>query len=135
MSFIRTFKVLIVKWIFDKIDKKILKINKETFNFKLNGYNSFQYAVYNENGEYKFHPDTAQGSLGVRKLSVSLILNEDYEGGEFLFNMGNEKKPHTIPLKKGSMILFPSYLLHAVSPVTKGTRKSLVVWVEGPKFI
>jgi len=127
-----------VKWIFDRIDKKISSVNKEIFNFKLNGYNFFQYAVYNEKGHYKFHPDTLTGELGVRKLSVSLVLNEygvDYDGGEFLFNMGSEEKPHVVPLKKGSMVLFPSYLLHAVSPVTKGTRKSLVVWVEGPKFI
>lgn len=126
-----------IKWIFQKLDKKIMDVNKSAFHYKLNGYNEFQYAVYNQNGQYKFHPDIASGQLGIRKLSASLLLNDfgvDYEGGEFLFNMGNENKPHTIPLKRGSMVLFPSYLLHAVSPVTKGTRKSLVVWVEGPNF-
>ena len=87
---------------------------------------------------YRFHPDTANGEMGVRKLSVSLLLNEqdiDFEGGEFLFNTGNESNPHKIVIERGSMVLFPSYMLHAVSPVTKGVRKSLVVWVEGPNFI
>ena len=127
-----------IKWIFDRLDKKILAVNKDTFKFKLNGYDSFQYGVYPVNGQYKFHPDTMQGRLGFRKLSISLLLNEpgvDFEGGELLFNTGSEDKPEVVDLKKGSMILFPSYLLHAVSPVKKGTRKSLVIWVEGPNFI
>jgi PKHD-type hydroxylase len=129
-----------LKWFFKKLDSAILKINREVFNFKLIGYYNIMYFIYNdfENGQYKFHPDTAEGRLGVRKLSLSLILNEpgtDFEGGDFLFNLGNESKPHKASLKRGSMVLFPSYMLHAVSPVTKGTRKSVVVWVEGPEFV
>ena len=127
-----------INWVFKRLDREIMDVNAATFKFKLNGYRAFQYAVYNQNGHYRFHPDTGNGEMGVRKLSASLLLNEqdiDFEGGEFLFNTGNESNPHKIVIERGSMVLFPSYMLHAVSPVTKGVRKSLVVWVEGPNFI
>jgi PKHD-type hydroxylase len=70
----------------------------------------------------------------VRKLSLSLLLNDDFEGGEFHINQGNEKQPIIVPTKKGRAILFPSFMIHRVTPVTKGIRRSLVVWVLGPKF-
>jgi len=129
-----------VEWIFKKLDTEIIKNNNKHFGFKLNAYDFFQYSVYNdfENGQYRFHMDTTESQSKVRKLSISLILNEqgvDFEGGDFVFNMANENKPCKVELTRGSMILFPSYLLHAVTPVTKGTRKSVVIWVEGPSFV
>mgnify|MGYP003641320843 FL=1 len=60
---------------------------------------------------------------------MSLILNDDYEGGEFETWSSGKKK-----FKKGSMIFFPSWVLHKVNPVTKGTRYSLVVWFLGAPF-
>jgi len=72
-----------------------------------------------------------------RKLSVTVCINEpgtEYEGGEFQINMGNQDKPVTVETKKGRMIIFPSFMIHRVAPVIKGKRKSLVVWVTGPKF-
>jgi PKHD-type hydroxylase len=66
----------------------------------------------------------------MRKLSLVLLLNDEFEGGDFeLLWPGNK-----IPLKKGRVILFPSILMHRVKPVTKGTRKSLVAWMQGPNF-
>jgi len=59
---------------------------------------------------------------------------DEYEGGEFQINNSDEKDAETIPTKKGRMILFPSFMIHRVAPVTKGKRKSVVVWVTGPKF-
>jgi PKHD-type hydroxylase len=57
---------------------------------------------------------------------------EEYEGGELLL------KTSAFPIKtlnkKGTIIFFPSYVLHEVTPVTKGTRKTLVGWVLGPNF-
>ena len=38
------------------------------------------------------------------------------------------------PRGKGVAVLFPSYMMHRVSPVTKGTRKSLVLWVGGEHY-
>ena len=133
-------------WIFQRINYVIEAINNQYYNFNLNGYESFQYTEYesHENGKYDFHMDTIMGAniprdmIEMRKLSVTMCVNEpgeEYEGGEFQINSSSENKLETIPTKKGRMILFPSFMLHRVAPVTKGKRKSVVVWVTGPKFI
>ena len=73
----------------------------------------------------------------VRKISVSAILNEDYEGGELQFKtltpMGKVQIA-TVKGNKGDVIVFPSYINHRVTPVTKGTRYSVVAWYGGPPF-
>ena len=69
-----------------------------------------------------------------RKLSLVVQLSdpEDYEGGDLEIYTGHE--PLVVKKKKGMTAFFPSYQLHGVTPVTKGTRYSLVVWVHGPAF-
>jgi PKHD-type hydroxylase len=110
----------------------------------LNGYQNFQYTVYDsrEKGKYDYHMDSnIGGNLNShneeRKLSLTFLLNEpnvDFRGGEFQVNSGAEKNAETVELPKGRIILFPSFIIHRVKPVTYGTRKSIVVWVVGPKF-
>tara|TARA_S200002703_G_scaffold44458_1_gene38883 strand:- start:6698 stop:7327 length:630 start_codon:yes stop_codon:yes gene_type:complete len=72
----------------------------------------------------------------IRKMSCSLILNDDYEGGEFCTKILIEGKivEHTIPAKAGDILIFPSNITHGVKPVTKGIRYSLVMWAAGPTF-
>jgi PKHD-type hydroxylase len=48
--------------------------------------------------------------------------------------MTSANAPMVAPREKGTVIMFPSYLLHRVTPVTKGVRKSLVLWVGGTTF-
>jgi len=129
-------------WIFERLNKTIEFINEQFYNFDIYGYDSFQFTEYKseENGFYNWHMDTfldvaERPFKGMRKLSLSLLLNDDFEGGEFVINSGEEKNLTTVPLKKGSAIVFPSFLIHKVTPVTKGNRYSLVVWATGPKFI
>jgi PKHD-type hydroxylase len=69
-----------------------------------------------------------------RKLSLTLLLNDTFKGGEFCINAGVEENPDIPQMKKVKIILFPSFMIHRVAPVTMGTRRSLVVWVLGPKF-
>ena len=132
-------------WIFFRLNKIIEDINNQFYNFDLNGYESFQYTVYHdhEKGRYDFHMDTIMGNnmpddmFETRKLSMTFLLNEpgvDFEGGDFQINSGQEKDAETVPLNKGRIIMFPSFMIHRVKPVTKGTRKSIVIWVVGPKF-
>jgi len=133
-------------WIFEKINFVINEINERFYNFNLNGYDSFQYTTYDgeEQGRYDYHQDTIMGRnvpsdmTEIRKLSMTMMLNEpgvDFEGGEFQINTGQEIKAETVPVVRGRMVFFPSFMIHRVAPVTKGQRKSLVVWVTGPKFI
>ena len=73
----------------------------------------------------------------VRKISVSVILNDDYEGGDLEFlviNAKGELEICKITPAVGSAIIFPSYIMHRVTPVTKGTRYSVVAWYGGPPF-
>lgn len=129
-------------WIFERINGVIEILNDRFYNMDLYGYDAMQYTEYNseEKGHYGFHMDSAIGAAnalgGTRKLSMSMFLNDpsEYKGGKFQFNEGTEKNAIDVPQKKGRMIVFPSFMIHRVTPVTKGVRKSLVVWVMGPKF-
>jgi PKHD-type hydroxylase len=131
-------------WIFERLNWVIETVNEDFFNFDLNGYDSFQYAEYDsaEQGKYDFHMDMWLGddippnSVGTRKLSLTFLLSEpdvDFEGGDFQI-LVDGNPPQTIEMKKGQIAAFPSFIIHRVTPVTKGERKSIVVWVEGPKF-
>jgi PKHD-type hydroxylase len=131
-------------WLFDKFNKIIQNVNEEYYNFDLNGYDYIQYSEYlaNENGHYDYHIDLMLDMIPqkdydflYRKLSFTLCLNQqgtDYSGGDFKIKTGSEDV--SMKLNKGDMIVFPSFILHKVEPVTEGVRKSLVGWVTGPKF-
>ena len=135
------------QWIFDRLNQFIMQVNLDIFNYDLTGYEFYQYAEYDEKnaGHYEYHVDIMFNGLNLnfgvnnietRKLSMTLLLNEpeiDFEGGEFYVKLGADDE-NRVEFKAGRIILFPSYILHKVTPVTKGIRKSLVVWVTGPKF-
>lgn len=88
---------------------------------------------------YDWHVDHYLDELEetVRKISFTILLNDDFEGGEFELEVGSpakEDRIHSLSLKKGDVILFPSYTWHRVKPVTKGTRHSLVGWIRGTQW-
>ena len=102
-----------------------------------------QYTIYEEGMFYNFHTDSEDrsqcGEDGTqRKLSLSIQLNDpsEYEGGELRFQHHGTDETFSEPqfAHKGSVIVFPSYLRHKVTKVTKGTRKSLVAWCRGPEW-
>ena len=73
----------------------------------------------------------------VRKISLSAVLNDGYEGGDLLFRSledHSEVKETSIRPEKGDLVIFPSYIDHKVAPVTKGIRYSVVAWYGGPPF-
>ena len=83
---------------------------------------------------YNGHVDTLQLGPGVvRKLTVLAFLNDDYEGGKF-FLLQSENNKQYIETTAGSVIVFPSHIMHGVEPVTAGVRKSLATWIIGPNF-
>ena len=74
----------------------------------------------------------------VRKLSMSLILNGNFQGGVFEFASYNRGKVFyytQLNHRAGTVIVFPSSIEHRVTPVTKGIRYSLVAWFLGPPFV
>jgi PKHD-type hydroxylase len=56
-----------------------------------------------------------------------------YEGGDLEIWQGGEVRDKT-PRGSGIVIIFPSYMMHRVTPVTKGVRRSLVLWVGGEHY-
>ena len=69
-----------------------------------------------------------------RKLSITVQLSDatEYEGGELQFMVN--QNIITAPKEKGTAIIFPSFCLHRVTPVIKGSRKSIVGWIAGPPY-
>lgn len=88
---------------------------------------------YTPGGHYVEHMDWGPGHQ-TRKISVIAILSDpdDYEGGELFINRGGEKI--RVPNDRGNIIVFPSWLLHGVSPITKGDRWVVTGWIQGPAF-
>ena len=124
------------KWLYERMEKIAVGVNAQVYQFDLTGFSEeFQYAVYRgpEGGHYDWHVDQSS-RIARRKLSFSVQLTDpsDYERGELQLHAGN--KIDIAPKQRGAVICFPSYVLHRITPVTSGTRKSLVVWTSGPKF-
>jgi PKHD-type hydroxylase len=121
------------KWIYDKLMEFAIIANRELWNFDLISIiDSIQYTEYYEGGgHYDYHVDLGPGSASHRKISIVVQLSDpsEYEGGDFEILKGIT--PDKLPRNKGATILFPSYLLHRVTPVTKGIRRSLVIWIGG----
>lgn len=127
-------------WLFRKLTDYIVSINKQLFEFDLRTIENLQYSIYNEGDFYKEHDDITDTTSSVRKLSFSLQLvdQSEYDGGDLLLKVGLNTEEAEVFLNKirvrGTLIFFPSFTSHEVLKVTRGTRKSLVGWVTGPKF-
>lgn len=124
-------------WLYAKLEEAVLQINAEFYRFDLFGLvESFQYTVYEgtEGGHYGWHVDIGERNYEPRKISLSLQLSDParYQGCDLVLQAGN--KPHAAERARGTLIAFPSYVLHRVTPIESGTRKSLVCWVSGPEF-
>tara|TARA_R100001143_G_scaffold24637_1_gene25063 strand:+ start:514 stop:1146 length:633 start_codon:yes stop_codon:yes gene_type:complete len=139
------------QWIYDAIWPFMEEANKRAgWKYDITGAEGLQITRYKKGGFYCFHRDGKGDHLSaydmpdkeflhgnVRKLSMTVLLNDNYEGGEFQFATYNKEKCEiSVPEvnKIGSIVVFPSYMEHGVSPVTKGTRHSLVAWFLGPPF-
>jgi PKHD-type hydroxylase len=125
------------------LDDYVNAVNSKMFNFDVSfGFDSLQYTEYNgdseQKGFYNSHQDVLyDNAMFDRKISAVVQLSnpEDYEGG--LFEIDSEVRPPfdiSRFMPRGSLLIFPSYTKHAVTPVTKGVRRSLVTWYNGPRF-
>lgn len=140
-------------WIFKEIQPYIHAANKNAgWNFEWDWTESAQFTVYGKKQHYGWHCDSSNepynnpNNLDVhgkyRKLSVTVSLNDssEYTGGDLEFDFRNRKPGENTITKclqikpKGSIVVFPSFVWHRVTPVTKGTRYSLVMWNLGYPF-
>jgi PKHD-type hydroxylase len=124
------------QWLYDKIINMVVEANNTMWNFNLHSViDSIQYTEYSEGGgHYDWHMDIGPGSISHRKVSITIQLSDpsEYEGGDLELWYGGSVLQ--IPKNKGLTVLFPSFSMHRVTPITKGTRKSLVLWVGGEHY-
>jgi PKHD-type hydroxylase len=114
--------------------------NRNAFGFDLKWINDIQFTTYSADvsAQYGWHHDVWWDNPQPyhRKLSVVVQMTDpsEYEGGRFEFDPSIPQPSEDAFLPKGSVLVFPSFLRHRVTPVTRGIRRSLVSWIEGPKF-
>lgn len=137
-------------------------VNDKNYRYDLTGLDShqLQYGIYGVGGHYTWHNDygiancqeyessrrhgvhqdaannfVVSSSETVRKLSFSLQLTEasEYEGGD-LEIVGVNGEVQKMQKEFGTIIFFDSRVIHRVTPVTKGERRSIVGWVVGPRW-
>lgn len=122
-------------WIFDRLSHVVSTMNASTYRYDLSGFGEpLQLTNYDSSdaGMYAWHQDF--GSVVSRKLSLVLQLSDpvEYEGGTLEYLQSSF--PEKVSKKRGLITLFPSFMLHQVTPVTQGNRQSLVCWLTGPQF-
>jgi PKHD-type hydroxylase len=123
-------------WLYWELANLINTANNKMWHFDIQGMQEdIQFTEYygNDHGFYDWHLDVGE-STSMRKISIVVMLSDpaDYEGGLLQFKTGQTER--TVPREKGTVVLFPPYFLHRVTPVTAGTRRTLVLWVSGPPF-
>ena len=139
------------QWVYDLIWKYMLTANEQAgWKYNIVAAENCQVTRYTKDGFYTWHidglgshiekfdrPDSEFLHNNTRKLSMSIILNSDFEGGDFeIFGLkDNDTFIDFNSKKEGSIIVFPSFSIHRVAPVTKGVRYSLVAWFLGPPFV
>lgn len=124
-------------WVFKKLGHVVSTLNRMYYRFDLTGIGEdLQLTNYNasEQGMYGWHQDYGGNNSPSRKLSLVLQLTDpsEYEGGNL--QVMTEVNPTNVPKQRGLIVVFPSYTVHQVTPVTQGSRQSLVSWIIGPVF-
>lgn len=115
-----------------------LDANSQRWKFDITRANQSEFLKYPAGGgRYKGHIDTflskdEENLEECRKLTVLAFLNDDFKGGKFFLQI-SDKKLYP-PQKKGTVLVFPSFILHGVEDVEEGERYSVVTWMVGPWF-
>jgi PKHD-type hydroxylase len=138
-------------WVSGLLSHFAVLANADLWRYEISLVEKVQFGTYEKEGYYDWHKDEFDEPYDeaapehwrglARKLSVSVNLSgpDDYEGGDLLMKDTWGKKIQGKKLarqirRKGTVIVFPSYILHTARPVTAGARHSLVAWVLGPPF-
>ena len=134
------------QWVYDLIWGYMMSANEQAgWKYDIVAAESCQVTRYIKDGFYTWHkdgmgshnevhntPDNKFLHKNTRKLSMTIVLNSDFEDGDFEFKDGFIEN---LKLEEGSIIVFPSFKEHRVTPVTRGIRYSLVAWFVGPPYV
>ena len=139
-------------WIYNELHQLVIRANQDAeWNFQFDYSENLQFTLYQKGQFYEWHQDSFDSVMynkgdpnyngKIRKLSVTVSLNDssEYTGGRLQFMDQQKRKPKILTCKeiisKGSVVVFPSFMWHRVTPVKSGTRKSLVMWNLGYPFV
>ena len=126
----------------DKLRNKLKMIfelsNLSIWNFDIQKMEDVKLLKYDVGGKYEWHTDCGSKKTSKRKLTAIVQLSDEttYEGGDLEFGITEDSggKNYTAPRERGSITIFPAFLSHRVTPITKGTRYSLITWMLGNAF-
>ena len=129
-----------VKHLISEVVDSAIRVAQKGFGyniFKTNNNDFLNYNIYDSNtrDNYDWHWDKSFSATFDTKLTLLINLSDEYyEGGDFQLLTGNKEQTIEQFSKSGSAFMFKSHILHRVVPVTYGVRKSLAIWIDGPKF-
>jgi len=131
MRKVKMWRIPLESKISELMHKYAIKINS-IFNYKISAIQDIQYLEYSQGDYYKTHSDINSELGSTRKISISWVVDDDYEGGDLKINYGGEE----IVMEKTTeqLTAFTSFMSHCVTPITSGTRKVLVCWVSGESW-
>jgi PKHD-type hydroxylase len=121
------------RWLYEKVWDTFQAVNR-WFRYDLFGLvDEIQFAKYGVGDGFGWHLDAGGGQTSTRKLSMSVQLSDEaeYSGGDLEFCACSQLESRR---RRGTIIVFPAFLAHQVTPVTQGIRHSLVAWAHGPVF-
>lgn len=123
-------------WVYSRLHDLIKEANDVMWKFDLKTMDEMiQYTeYYGGGGHYDWHMDCGIGIQNKRKVSVTVQLSDsnEYDGGDLQFMLGSGEID--APREMGAAVIFPSFYLHRITPVSSGTRKSFVLWVGGEPY-
>ena len=137
-------------WLYNELEKLTIEANNALFQFDIQYVTDpLHYVIYpepnkpdktgqtrKEGGYLDWHMDIGMGGVNHRKLALTVQLSDpkDYEGGVFQCWFGGGGKFIDLPRQKGDVLVMPTFIMHNVSPITKGERRALVYWTGGEPF-
>ena len=125
-------------WLYTRLEQIVRSLNSQYYKYAI--FQELrerpQYTIYesSQGGHYDWHVDHGAMTPDARKISLSVQLSDPsaYQGCDLELQYGNGIV--AAPRSRGTVVAFSSYVLHRVTPITAGVRKSLVAWVSGPDF-
>ena len=120
------------EWLYQRVNALLQQLNDRFWRAELADLEVLQLARYGVGDHYDWHIDLGPGRATLRKLSVSVQLSapQSYDGGDLEF----PDVVGPVTRAQGAAVVFPSYLRHRVTPITRGERWSLVGWFVGPPW-
>ena len=134
-----------LKWLYDMLWPLVIEANDQLFHFDIDIVTDpIHYVIYPtpttpqtpDGGHLGWHIDNGAHQVNKRKLAMTVQLSDpkDYDGGDFEIWFGGSEKPIVVPREKGDVIIFPTFNMHRVTPITRGERRCLVFWTGGRPF-